>query len=511
MDGNMRLSKLRNRFESIVAYLEDDAKPFYGYVLTLLFVIFIRHFIESYSQPVNNFNLNEDTRLGSVMHYLFSFSMPIFALAIAISCIAKIKIEKIYRVLLASSVVILLAPVLDLILTLGPGSRMYYLDPLSGDSFWKSFFMYGGDYKGGTLGIKTEILLAYLLIFSYCRIKKCGYIRSITAVVASYFIIFAYAASPFPLKYIIELCGHKYHYSNEIMTSYFLVINFVLISISLLLYSRDNRMSAADSYSFRAITYYILTLIFGASIAFGGQSTSYSVYMEVYPKSYYSLLLEVMSLCILSFPLASAGKGYLDKLSSEEDGDANLSIYAFGIIAMSLLYSLYSSLYSFVLTSTFIGIFYLLYFNPLQLCRFVLLKHFAIGAMSLCMFVSGYLIIVGDVYSLPKIIYFIYLVLVPVCAIALNDQIFFNKKARSKSQHNKRLLLSWLVGIAYAISLFTVGFLINHLVVSIVLLLMVLMFCHRLQSNDYNRSDVLDVVNLALFMLCIYLLSTKIG
>jgi hypothetical protein len=186
------VTRLARRY---IGWAENPDLPLAYYVLTFLAFVTLRNWLEIFS---------DRTEVSVQVHlhyYLFHVCMAM-SLALVISWVTRRPVQATLRLVLCSYFLVLLAPVLDLLLSGGRGYDMTYLLPAHHDQLFLRYLTIGGSWDGGgiTPGMKLETLAVLGCSYVYCRSNGLSRLRGLMLVVAMYSAGFAYAVLPFLLQ-----------------------------------------------------------------------------------------------------------------------------------------------------------------------------------------------------------------------------------------------------------------------------------------------------------------------
>ena len=108
-------------FRDIIDSLENSKVPFIYFILTFIFVVSLRNFIELFSDTDTS-----QISLEQFFHYDITYISLAMLLILIFYIATKKDIFKIMKVITTSFVILNLAPILDLILSLGKGFNLSF-------------------------------------------------------------------------------------------------------------------------------------------------------------------------------------------------------------------------------------------------------------------------------------------------------------------------------------------------------------------------------------------------
>jgi 4-hydroxybenzoate polyprenyltransferase len=193
--------KLWNYWKEFILSLENKEIPFSYFLLTFLFIVTMRNFLEVFSCGTS---ISSDF----IHYYLFYISLCLSMILLFYFATGE-NLLKISRVVLTGFFIIISPPLIDLILTSGKGYILAYLLPGLHHNIILKFFTFFGPFEdtGVSAGIRIEVALVITASFTYFIIKTGKILRSIFFAFLVYTLIFIYIAIPFfilPLFYLLQ-------------------------------------------------------------------------------------------------------------------------------------------------------------------------------------------------------------------------------------------------------------------------------------------------------------------
>jgi 4-hydroxybenzoate polyprenyltransferase len=406
--------RLKNTCQQVIQRLENIQLTFYSGFATLLSIIFVRNFLEIFSDSNKYWNLLNFEKF--FLHYPVWSIALLFLIIFALHVLSSEKIEKITKITVLFSVIIWSVPILDLILSQGRGFNISYLH---GDfnSLVKQFITYFGPYsgKGASYGMRIEIGTVLFLTFLYIFYKKGSILKAIITPFIIYSIIFILGSFPAWIKIILQLSYNSdaasrfleiekilnHFYSFDIKISMFLlIIVLIFLFIWLYLYDKNVFKGILKNVRFARVLHYEAMLITGIVL---GYFTFNNSNIFTSPLSYLVLLCAVLSvfcawLCAIG--INDFADVRIDAISNRERPLVNQKIkksdYKNIILIFFLLALLFSYLvrYSFmIMIFVYIILAYIYSAKPLRLRQIPVLSSFIIASASLIIIMGGFLIL----------------------------------------------------------------------------------------------------------------------
>ncbi len=391
------------QFENIISRLEDSSAPWWAFALTFLFIITLRNFLEVFSAEIS-------IEFLSFLGFLVWYSVLASILALLLKFITGEQIKKVIRLIIPSFVMILLAPVIDLIISGGKYYHITYLLPSIHSNLIGRFFTFFGSFEGigVTPGLKLEIALGLLGSFIYFRIKKTSYFRSLVGTFAVYVILFFFGSTPFLLKWILEKAGLRYTFSHSPLNQLHLIL--FLMAGTLLFYLMAKDLFRAVKDDIRGWRIIAFELLFGGGVILAMKGG----YLQLSSDNLFGFILIPISIflailyCTMENNIADLE---IDRISNSErpliKNSVSLSRYrrsSWLFLGAALLTSGVVGFVPLFLILLFIGNYFLYSVPPLRLKRIPLLSKLSISVNSLALVILGFTLAGGELYKFPSLI-----------------------------------------------------------------------------------------------------------
>lgn len=495
----------------VVDGLEDPAIPFTNYLLVFVFIVFIRHFVECFSQQNNLLNLPGYLVSYESYHFMLAYLCITLFISLAASLMIRVPIVKVLRCAFPGMILLILSPVIDLIITQGDGIHTKYLMPDRGIDLWKvysTFMMYGGA-ENISLGIKLEIAIILGSVFLYGLVKKASMTRCLIFAWVCYTLVFFWGACPFIIAGIMRALNIEYKIDISMFIWYYLFIDLFLVLAALYM---------ADPVKFRAICadlrvsriiYFLLTFAFGVTLALSKQFTGVGYYLtqhiDVAP-NWMLVTISIIFASIFSTMVNNIYDSEIDAVSNKDrpliTGVFTLSEYttlAYIFLAAAFLYASMAGGKAYIMIGALIGAYYFYSAPPFRLKRVPVLSKVVIAFNSFLLIILGYVTTSYDLISLPVEI------LLPIYFIGVTlSTNFIDLKDiagdRAAGIHTLPTLLGekaakLLIGTAFALTIISYTFLFHDNRLLILQLLAALIMFYLINRKDYHDSYVVWFAN----------------
>ncbi len=244
----------------IIGEIEKENFSFFPGFVTLFSIILIRNMLESSFEGKQILGFSAITSRSFYMvfvHYpLFYLSLFLWALFI-LKFLTKEEPIKIAKVLLIGMSVIIIAPIIDIIVSKGSGYNLTYLTGPGEFTEIHKFFYFTKDLLQTSWGQRAEILLVLIGSFIYVFIKTKNHFKALLAPIFIYLIIFIHSILPNTIARIPFYLGYKKLTATAILSSGILpidsqnyavifAVSIILAGISIALAERKKIKEIAD-------------------------------------------------------------------------------------------------------------------------------------------------------------------------------------------------------------------------------------------------------------------------
>ncbi|MBU1205248.1 MAG: UbiA family prenyltransferase [Nanoarchaeota archaeon] len=398
--------------KKIINSLENSKIPFIYFILTFIFVVSLRNFIELFSDSDTS-----QISFAEFFHYDVSYIALAMVIIILLYFFIKKDVLKIARVVLTSFLILLIVPIIDLIWSFGKGLNMAYMLPGYHSNIMQRFFTFFGDFSGLgiTPGIRVEIIIVLLGVFFYIYINSSRIVKSLLGVLFAYPIYFFYLAAPFLAKGLLEIFGLTYKYSDSLMTSFFLlVILFAGIFIAYISNKKYFRLIIKDIRPFRLLHFELMFFI-GFIIGFNKfgtfvlDSTNIFSFIFIPAGIAFAWLYSVITNNIVDYDIDKISNNNRPLIESKIDKGIYCRL-SWIILFIALFYPLMVSFKVFFMILLFIGNYFLYSMPPLRLKRIPLFSKMIIAFNSLILVMLGFIISTGKLEGFPVILIAFFLI-----------------------------------------------------------------------------------------------------
>jgi 4-hydroxybenzoate polyprenyltransferase len=412
--------------ENIVNSLEREPLSLVDYFLGFIFITFLRHFAESYSQVGNYLNLPSDLLADTLIHYTLSYFVLALLLALLFYYATQTAVHQVLKVIFPCFILIWCTPLLDLLFSKGEGTTLLYLQPGYALNVWHSYVTFLGDFSGATRGLRCEVFVALIGCFFYFRVKQLSLVLSLLYTWMSYSLIFIWGSSPFFLKWFLQMIHQNYQFSGELMSHFYLVV--MMIASTALFYLANQRVMRALLKDIRLlrILHYLFMLLLGVVIALTNDPGSlYSQWHVADGLMIHFLLcsIGVFFSCLFSLVTNNLADIEIDRVSNPErplvSGEIDPKVYRLWghvFLVMAFFYAAMVNTQAVLLIGVTLATYYLYSMPPLRLKRVTLFSKLAISVNSIALMVLGYTLVQDHIDGFPRGLYGLYLVGVTLAA-----------------------------------------------------------------------------------------------
>lgn len=377
--------KIIEIFNKIVKNLEDSNLPIWYFVFTFVSALTLRTFLEFFSDQTEiNFSM--------VLHYYFFYLAVGLSIILLIYFFTRENIAKIFKTISVGFLVLIVAPISDLILSRGPGFNMSYYQ---GDLIYGFWTFFGKLSDGVTPGIRIEIALIMLALFFYFRFKKFSFIKSFIGVFLFYCLIFFYGGLLIFLNFTFGLLEISFTNSSFTMLNFFLFLIILLMIILAFLINPKIFLSIFKDLRFSRIFYYWLMFFFGflwswqATEGFRLDSENIFYLFFILVSILFAIIFSIITNNITDVDIDKVSNKDRPLIKSEIDIDTYKKI-GWLALAISLGYALAVNFKVFFLILFFIGNYFIYSMPPLRIKRVFFLSKLVILLNSLAMVILGF-------------------------------------------------------------------------------------------------------------------------
>ena len=527
------IKEASRKLSDFISKIENLNISFLLIFLYIFSMIMIRGILESFSSLRNSFFIFPGIMF--FFHYMGWYLVAITLFAIVLNLFTKEKILKIFKVISVFMPIILIAPIIDLIFT--GGAKIGYVNISSlHDILYNSFGWLWMNHvptylNGVTYGLIAEILLLSLLLLVYVFIKTKSVVKTITSFLVFYLIGFFLGSFPTLIPTVFTIIGLKNwgvqaaflsSYSGinvDVGTSVFLFfIMVILLPVLFFIYDQKKFSYFFTYLSKTRVIHYLLMLNFGIVLAV-------MLNLNKIQWSYLTVIVIILAnvIGIFSWSLSKLINDYYDKKEDSVNNHNNpfinnklnkkeikliySVIFAFVLLCSSLLGYAF-----FFLVLLMLGIAAIYSCPPLRLKRIVFLSHLCIGAVSGLVFLSGFLLVSGNVPPPESvIIIFVLIILAFFLGSHVKDIKDYNgdKKAGILTlptllgEKKSRLIISVMISLAFFVSIIILR-LVNLIPLAILFSVVILYLLNRKKYSEmlvfasYFIFFIIIVVNLVL-------------
>ncbi|UCG35309.1 MAG: UbiA family prenyltransferase [Candidatus Omnitrophota bacterium] len=407
------IKSLLQRFRKIISYLENPDIPFVYFILSLLFWITLRNFLEIFSdKAVVSFKLFTELHplyylaykglVVSYLHYYLSWVSVILCIGLLAFLFTKESLGKIFRVAFSFSFILNITPLVDLIITKGVGANIAYIYP----STLRQIFPLPVKM---TAGMNVTFATTLILFFVYCFLKTNRIIKSLLAtltvhVTLSLFgamALFLKATTPLPLIRIFTL----------IIFAEVLVVFFIQKPSFFKALLKDVR-------PFR-ILHSELMFVLGIFLA----SPGFCIFLQKELLSFVLVLVAIFLAGLTAIIINNLADYKIDLISNPDrplvaeviprEFYKQLAVYVFFLAMLCAAAVNFSTLFFILLC---IGNYFIYSVFPFRLKRVPVFSKLFVSFTSLLLVMLGYIFAGQELLTFPSIIIWYFLTLFTLCA-----------------------------------------------------------------------------------------------
>ena len=470
--------KLWNYWKEFILSLENKEIPFSYFLLTFLFTVTIRNFLEVFSCGTS---ISSDF----IHYYLFYISLCLSLILLFYFATGE-DILKISRVILTGFLIIISPPVLDLILTSGKGYIMAYLLPGLHHNIvlrFFTFFGYLGD-AGVSAGMRIEVALVITASFTYFIIKTGKILRSIFFAFLVYTLIFMYISIPFfilPLFYLLS--GSTTGDIINIFTSYrkvsdfctiffnhtFIFLSLIVFLVIIYLYRKEYVISLLKDLRFFRVIHFELMFVGGIIT---GSFSSFHISIKgaiLSPEKFFPFIFTIFSIMmawLFSVITNNIEDRNIDSVSNRERPSVTEKIPSeiykttcWIVLLLSVISAISANFSILFLIFLFMGNYFLYSMPPVRFKRVPFFSKIIPSINSFIMLLTGYIFLCDSLSFFPRKVIFFFLIFVTA---SMN---FIDIKDYEGDKNGRIKTLPVLMGLEKSKILIGLFFLISYIAV----------------------------------------------
>lgn len=398
-----------NKLKLYIDKLENNNVSIASYVLSFIFIIFIRSYLESYST-----NWSSAITFDTYYHFfLFYISIILSMLYIFKIYFEEKGIDKLLKLVFSFWIIIILPPIIDIILHKGSWVQMAYLvkwDWSLSSLFFSFFWLWKNNWV--TTWIKSEILIVLVSSLLYSIIYGGKYIKSFLFVISIYLAFFIYWSLPIMIDILLWFIWFK-NWNLIQLLNYIFIINIFLVLIYILKELNNNLFVKIlhDLRPERQIHYFIFIVFWFFVASFIKDNQQFTSYFIINIEYLIWLIVSIIILflwILYSIVTNNIEDIEIDKISNKNrpliNWDIDVIEYKivwFFSLFLSVIFSISIWFKHFILISMFIWNYYLYSMFPFRFKRIFFLSKIFISFNTLIATYIWYTIIQYNEINFP--------------------------------------------------------------------------------------------------------------
>ena len=448
------------------------------------------------------------------LYYLWYACMALLMVTV-VHLVTREEPAKVAKVVMSTFILILLAPLLDLLIT--GGYQMEYFMPHKDDLWERYLNVMFVQKKGPGASIGQRIEIGIILVFSlvYFIEKTKSFLKSILGLFAVYNLIFILAALPFSLYWISLAIGAKVPSDQTVLlTKLVLVYLFVALTALFFIWNRSIFVAAIKNLRWLRLGHYWLMLLAGMSLAgFKAGNMDLAVFLN-----FMLICIAIIFAGFYSIVTNDVNDVQIDKISNPNRPMVTRTIpkktyesVARTTLYLALLYSASVNMLSFAVISIVLLNYYIYSAPPLRLKRYLYVSKFVISINTMLILLLGYGIVNADIFEFPRSIIAFVLIVYTACINFIDIKDYEgDKKARIRTVpvviglDNSKKVIGVFFVIAYG--LFSCSYGIFHLSMNKQIFITISLFCGLLEyilitRKKYDEKPVFWVYEFSMMFL----------
>lgn len=378
---------MKQLVNNTINYLENDKIAFSNYVLTFLFAVVCRNFLETLAYGEVGFS-----DWFAQFHYSAYYVAIFLAIILWVSIISNEKIISTARVFLGLSVVIISCPLVDLSLKYNFGIHQVlgYLSPELHGNYFDNYLRFFGHHigiKGPSVGYRVEVFLVLLGIGTYVFSKTNSILKSLIGVFVSYNVLYFFCATPFVLKG----SGLFKPYAPQLVP-YYMILALILFIFAFYKHQKTHFKLLLNDVRFGRMLVFLLVFFAGVvkGLSLGYSLTASDFFIGVFAS------IAIVFAWIFSVITNNIEDVEIDELSSPNRPSIENKIplkdykfYAWMSFALCGIFAAYAHFVVFYFIGLFVFNYAIYSLPPIKLKRFTIISKLPIAANLLLLYMLG--------------------------------------------------------------------------------------------------------------------------
>jgi len=404
----LREEKIRT-INKVFKGVENEEVPIYFYILSLLFIIYIRIFLEiSLLNTISVFGMTQANTVETI-GWALSYIFAIFGIALILTTFTNNNINKVFKVVVPFSSLIILSPIIDFlqILIYGASTKIGYFT-----SSLPSYITFLGNmgYTNPSLGSKVVIFLFIVLSFIYVYSYSKNYLKALLSGFIIYNFIYISFAMPVWLEYLYSFLSGVYIYTPKSTLNAYAFLIFLLFVVLYFRIHKGNLSKILSAVRLNRLIHFNLMFFAGFGLAvynssINGINLYYFFYIPL------SVTFAWMHIVLVN----NYHDKDVDAANNKKREFINLSTGKYILLCSILLFGsvFFGMIVSYEVTFFilyFIGIYHLYSTPPLRFKRVPFFSKLTISSSSLALLLMGYMVFGASLEQIPKMIYPMFLI-----------------------------------------------------------------------------------------------------
>ncbi|MCU0663015.1 MAG: UbiA family prenyltransferase [Myxococcota bacterium] len=389
---------------SIISSLESEDVPLSACLLTFFSAVMVRTGVEMFSDSDALVQLS----LLRFLHYTLFYLSLLGGLSLILSALGRVPLVRVIKVVGPAFLVLLVAPITDLIATGGQGMNMSYLRPGIHDDLWMQYLTFFHVYRegGASHGIRLELAIVIVSTAVYLRHKGAAAWRCALGAIAVYTFVFLNGMLLFWMQWTYQLFNVRPIYDDR-MAIYFLSTWLFFVAAALaLLCNRTYFLAMWKDLRWMRLGHYLLMYLLGVAFAVCEGK------LALEPVRLFELVLLPMAL--IPAVLFTIVTNNIVDLPIDQISSPNRPLFKPGIdhrtyaqtqgafLAAAIYYAALAGPLGCMAILAFTGAYYLYSMPPVRFKRVPVLSKLTIAVCTLAMLSAGYGIAGGNFTELPS-------------------------------------------------------------------------------------------------------------
>lgn len=394
---------VKNIFIKLRKKLAESTTPWAYYIFTFIFVVFIRNFLEIFSD-------HSQLSVTQFFHYSLFYITLLLSIVLIVKVFFKEKWDIVFRLLITGFIIIIIPPIIDLIVSVGKGFNMAYIYPTSWKDFFTKYITFVNGFKSEsvTIGMKVEVIsIIIFLVLMAVKVYKKKIWKAILFGIGIYTLLFLYSTLPFLLKEIGKIFSKNVNVFTANFIEFYLIMIFVQGLIIAFKWNKEKLKAFLKHIPYLRVLHFTIMPFIGIMIARKLYKLKCSVCGDGILDTIY-IVLAIIFASLFVLIINNLADRAIDKISNKKHskvielfGEKQYKAWGTVFLILSILFSVMVDFKVMVFVLIIEGVYFIYSSPPLRLKKIPVISKLMVGFNTLVMVLMGYQFAGADIRYFP--------------------------------------------------------------------------------------------------------------